>query len=1166
MVLKTNLKIASWNIQGLMTRLVASNSSLSNSKLQIRSIENMIQQHDIICLQETWIKNDGFLFPDYSVHHTIQKTNSKRGCRGVAILIKKSIDSFIETLPSKSPCILWCKLSKQSFGVCNDIYLATVYIPPLNCQCKNGEDILSILEEEILKYQQKGDIMLMGDLNARTSTLNDFIDNDSENVGTKIDNYVIDTAFPKRNNSDISVNKQGERILDLCISHGLRILNGRTSGDFTGKLSCYQHNGSSTVDYTIVSKSLYKHVLGFTVNNLTPYSDHCPISLKLATRADLYVTNTFSSQGTTKNTKQKLTRYVWSENSNVKFLKALETAQIQSSLKKLQQVNTGNIDDTLNHFNEIIHTAAKLSLRIKPSGKKTPNKKRNNKKWYTEECRLLKQKMKVLAKNINPTNYNSVKSEYFKSKKRYKNLVKKTHRKYKNQILSDIINHNDNNNSTLFWNKLRQLKVQNSEADSSTVSEDAWVTHFQNLLHSENVAHCSQTDSYISRDTSKLDNDISDKEINIHINKLKLKKAAGVDGILNEMIKHGRFYLTPVIKKIFNDVLLSGQFPTIWNKGLIKPIYKKGDHSLPSNYRGITLTSCLGKLFTSILQTRLMQHLENNNILNPEQFGFRPNSRTTDNLFILKQLLNKYLSSNEKLYVCFVDYEKAFDTVWHSGLLHKIQNLGITGNFYKVLKSMYSSISSSVLLNDNTISQDFICNKGIRQGDGLSPVLFSLFMNDLPFYLKSAGCKGVNLNNHNFNCLMFADDLMLISSSPTDLQNSMNILSTHANEWKLKVNIDKTKIMIFNSLGRKLQDAVFKYNKQVIDIVDKQTYLGLTLTPSGKFTLARETLVKKGSKVMATVRRMLSNCDHIPITLYCKLFDSLIKPVILYGNEVWGPELLQYKTAFDKNQIEQFHLKFCKIVLGVPWYSPNISSRAEIGRFPLSIDIQSSIYSYYLRLKHNTHNELLKHAFQYSISHSTNFNKITSKLAPNTSNQAVFNKDQQKSYRRKMVTKLRNEYKINWTNNLKQATNDPENYKITGKTTKEKYEFEQYLSSVKHTGYRIALTKLRLGVHKLRIQTGKYENNGKPIPVKQRICKLCIDKSIENEEHFIGYCSKYSDLRKEYFEKISFLDSSFRNLEISYKVLYILKAENPETSPIIGKFISHLFTERIKYI
>ena len=237
----------------------------------------------------------------------------------------------------------------------------------------------------------------------------------------------------------------------------------------------------------------------------------------------------------------------------------------------------------------------------------------------------------------------------------------------------------------------------------------------------------------ISPNNDILGQPITTKEIHEQISKLKLKKASGMDCILNEMIKHGLYYLMPSLEKLFNDILDSGTFPTHWNIDVIKPIYKrKGDKRSPANYRGITLTSCLGKLFTSILQSRLNKFIEQHNILNPEQFGFRSNSRTTDSLFILQQLINKYTKQHKKLYVGFIDYEKAFDSVWQSGLIYKLYQYGVKSKFFKVIKSMYSSIKSCVKTDESSITEMFSCNKGIRQGDGLSPVLFSLFMNDLP--------------------------------------------------------------------------------------------------------------------------------------------------------------------------------------------------------------------------------------------------------------------------------------------------------------------------------------------------------------------------------------------------------------------------------------------------
>ena len=125
------------------------------------------------------------------------------------------------------------------------------------------------------------------------------------------------------------------------------------------------------------------------------------------------------------------------------------------------------------------------------------------------------------------------------------------------------------------------------------------------------------------------------------------------------------------------------------------------------------------------------------------------------------------------------------------------------------------------------------------------------------------------------------------------------------------------------------------------------------MTSSGRYTYAREILSKNGDKVLTTIKRFLSISDASAISIKNKLFDALVKPILLHGCEIWGPEILSYKTHFDKSTIEQVHIKFCKEVLNTPWYTENTAWRAELGRYPLlSIDTKASIFSYWQRLKH----------------------------------------------------------------------------------------------------------------------------------------------------------------------------------------------------------------------
>ena len=231
-----------------------------------------------------------------------------------------------------------------------------------------------------------------------------------------------------------------------------------------------------------------------------------------------------------------------------------------------------------------------------------------------------------------------------------------------------------------------------------------------------------------------------------------------------------------------------------------------------------------------------------------------PNSKTTDSFFIFQQLLHKYTKQHKKLYVGFNDYEKAFDSVWQSEMIHKLQRYGIQGKFLNVIKSIYSSIRSCVKINQNALTELFSCNKGIRQGDGLSPILFSLFMNDLPQYFKESKSPGVMLGNRTINCLMYADDLLIISPSPEGLQQSLNVIHRHAQQWKLKVNTKKSNIIILSGNGQKKNKINFKYSNETLQIVDKQTYLDIEMTLSGRYTYAREILSKKAAKVLSIIK------------------------------------------------------------------------------------------------------------------------------------------------------------------------------------------------------------------------------------------------------------------------------------------------------------------------
>jgi hypothetical protein len=189
-----------------------------------------------------------------------------------------------------------------------------------------------------------------------------------------------------------------------------------------------------------------------------------------------------------------------------------------------------------------------------------------------------------------------------------------------------------------------------------------------------------------------------------------------------------------------------------------------------------------------------------NNLINKCQIGFSKKARTSDHIFVLKTLIDKYINrKGGKLFVCFIDIRKAFDTVIHAGIRYKLIKYGISGKLYSIIKDMYRKSELCVRIN-NKITPTFKSFVGVKQGDVLSPNLFKLFLNDLPEIFKNAS-GSVNVNNNRIDCLMYADDIVIFSETQEGLQKIMDLLHTYCSNWCLSVNLSKTNVVIFNKNG-----------------------------------------------------------------------------------------------------------------------------------------------------------------------------------------------------------------------------------------------------------------------------------------------------------------------------------------------------------------------------
>ena len=298
----------------------------------------------------------------------------------------------------------------------------------------------------------------------------------------------------------------------------------------------------------------------------------------------------------------------------------------------------------------------------------------------------------------------------------------------------------------------------------------------------------------------------------------------------NEMIKNSPEKILNILLNYINICMKNAMVSDTNCFELITPIFKDGLLDDPNNYRGLCVSSALLKLTCSLINNRLQKFIEKNNLLSKNQIGFKKQSRTSDHLLTLQSIVKKHVTlGKKKLFVCFVDFKKAFDSVWHQGLFYKLENLGIKGNLVELIKDIYKKTKCAVKI-DGKITDFFEFTKGVRQGCPLSPLLFNLYINDIFEMIDKNTPVSPELKERNpINVLMYADDLIMIAESQDQLQKNMTLLNDYCVNWNLEINSKKTKSMVFNR-GNKLCKTKVVINNTLIECVKEFKYLGFYIT------------------------------------------------------------------------------------------------------------------------------------------------------------------------------------------------------------------------------------------------------------------------------------------------------------------------------------------------
>ena len=369
---------------------------------------------------------------------------------------------------------------------------------------------------------------------------------------------------------------------------------------------------------------------------------------------------------------------------------------------------------------------------------------------------------------------------------------------------------------------------------------------------------------------------------------LDTSKAYGPDGIHPRVLKECASELAPVLARLFRFCLKTKTFPSSWKHALIHPIPKKGDRSDPSNYRPVALTSTISKVFESLLNSHILKHLENHSLLSDHQYGFRKARSTGDILSYLTNVWSSSLKDFGESYVVALDISKAFDRVWHRGLISKLPSFGFPPSLCSLISSFLSGRSISVVV-DGSASPLFSINSGVPQGSVLSPTLFLLFFNE---FLSSTSnpmhSYADDSTLHSSTSFSSAPSSLTRSASRLDTASTINSDLDRISQWGtqnlVKFNSSKTQFLPI-SLSRTPHNSRISFDGSVIPPLDSMNLLGITVTSNLSWKPHIMGIAKAASKKLGVLFRCRTFFSSEQLL---RLYKGLIRPCMEYCSHIWG--------------------------------------------------------------------------------------------------------------------------------------------------------------------------------------------------------------------------------------------------------------------------------------
>ena len=788
--------------------------------------------------------------------------------------------------------------------------------------------------------------------------------------------------------------------------------------------------------------------------------------------------------------------------------------------------------------------------------KQTRKRYKQFKPYWDENLENLWQNVRRAEKaflNCHDNRYSKtrLRNDFKSAKNIFDKQLRSAERKYKRSLSIDV-EAVCTDNPKSFWEHIKNLgpkrqagvplevydELGNVISDENFVFQK-WSTEFENLYNTE---HNEQFDDQFYQDILNEKLFLEDRmldplfeenpSLNISIIRLEVEKVVysakngksiGYDKIPYEVLKFP--IIIDVLYALFNLCFDTGILPSIWKMAMIAPIPKDStkDKRIPLNYRGISLLSVVSKLYSAVLNNRLLGYLEDERLLAEEQNGFRRKRSCEDHVYSACTLIRNRLISKKETFGVFIDFQKAFDFVDRNVLLYKLLSNGINGKFYNSIKSILSDTSACVKLNGK-LTDSFPVLSGVRQGDSSSPTIFAFFINDLIDGLNELN-KGIKFDANTVCCFTYADDVLLLAETEEDMQDLLNFVHEWCRKWRLIINFSKTNAMHFRNKGKARSNFEFKIGDQLLQYTSVYRYLGVHLNEHLDFAVTAEILAKAGGRALGAVISKIHSYKDVGYNTYSQLFNSCVVPVLDYCSGVWSFKYNEKSDMIQNRAIRYF--------MGVHRFAPILAITGDMGWIVSSDRHCVNILRFWNRLVNMQESRITRKVFEYDYGFSgdKNWCSYVKVILGKVDLLAHFH-DKTPVNLKDIENRLLERHTVEWSNKLQNVS------KLrTYRQFKSLYSTEKYLLSNLTKLERSHFAQFRCGILPLRVETGRYAG----LSVQDRLCNICNLNETEDEIHFLFKCPCYDDLRQTLINKACETETNFMSLNDFEKLRYVVE-------------------------